>query len=121
MKPEGTGRRAGYPAQTQAMRQRRRTSGLSTLPHSLDLSSVTQRTPLGDDRAGPWSSTRPMNLNRMAVDIGGRLGDPVSVSAGGPRCCMAATTGDLLITGRNGRHTYVIALPLRIQYFLDSV
>jgi hypothetical protein len=34
---------------------------------------------------------------------------------------MAATTGDLLITGRNGRHTYVIPLALRIQYFLDSL
>ena len=59
-----------------------------------------------------------MNLNRMAGDIGvDGLGDRVSESAGGPRCCMAATTGDLLTTGRNGRHIYVIALAVRIQYF----
>jgi hypothetical protein len=34
---------------------------------------------------------------------------------------MAATTGDLLISGRNGRHIYAIALAVRIQYFLDSL
>jgi hypothetical protein len=58
-------------------------------------------------RLGPLNSRRldiyrPMNLTPMARDTGvGGLGIESPSPLGGPRCCLAATTGDLLTTGRS--------------------
>jgi hypothetical protein len=44
-------------------------------------------------------------MNDIAVEVlEGRFGDRVPESAGGPRCCMAATTGDLVfLAAASGR------------------
>ena len=88
---------------------------LSTLPHKTGtVIGYIVRPSLLMTAWGPWLSTSSNGPVPMGGSVHRWAGpeDPVSASAGGSQALHGRNHRGPPITGGNGRHTYVIALPL---------